>query len=78
MRDTPGEVEMNSLETYSCRPPQMDEQGQDVQLGPTNNSSVPIRDVALKTFRKWWMIESGDERGSMRSVLMAQNDNDDD
>ena len=30
----------------------MDEQRQDVQLGPTYNSSVPIQDVALKTYRK--------------------------
>ena len=39
-------------------------------------SSVPIRDVALKTCQKQWM--SG-EKGSGRSIVMVQhNDNDDD
>ena len=44
---------------------------QDVQLGPTYNSFVPIHDVALKTYRKRWTIERGGGRGSVRSVLMA-------
>ena len=35
MQDTAGEVEMNSYVTYSCGPLHMDEQRQDVQLGPT-------------------------------------------
>ena len=56
----------------------MDEQKQDVQLGPAYNSSVPIQDVALKTNRKWWTIERGGGRGSGRSVLMARHDDDDD
>ena len=60
----------------SCGLPHMDEQRQDVQLGPTYNSSVPMQDVALKTYRKWWMIERGGGRGSGRSVLMAQHDDD--
>ena len=34
----------------------MDEQRQDDQLEPTYNSSALIQDVALKTYRKWWMI----------------------
>ena len=50
MWDSAGEVEMNSQVTYSCGPPHMDEQRQDVQLGPTYNSTVPIQDVALKTY----------------------------
>ena len=52
----------------------MDEQRQDDQLGPTYNSSVLIRDVALKTYLVQWMIEMGGGRGSCRSVLMAQHD----
>ena len=42
----------------------MDEQRQDDQLEPTYSSSVPIRDVALTTYRKQWTIESrgGGER----------------
>ena len=45
---------------------------------PTYNSSVPIPDVALKTYRKRWTIEKGDGRGSGISVLMAQHDDDND
>ena len=33
------------------------------QLEPTYRSSVPIRNVALKTYRKQWTIERGGERG---------------
>ena len=54
----------------------MDDQKQDVQLGPTYDRSVPIQDVALKTYRKRWTIERGGGRGSGRSVLMAQQDDD--
>ena len=43
----------------------------DDQLEPTYNSSVPIRDVALKTSRKQWEIEKGGEKRSGISVLMA-------
>ena len=55
----------------------MDEQKQDDQLEPTYNSSVPIKDVALKTYRKRWTIEKSGGRGSGRSVLMVQYDGDD-
>ena len=44
----------------------------------TYNISVSIRAVALKTCRKQWTIEKGDEKGSGRSVLMAWDDDDDD
>ena len=46
----------------------MDEQRQDDQQEPTDISSVPIQDVALKTCRKQW---TGGGRGSGISVLMA-------
>ena len=46
----------------------MDEQSQEDQLEPTYSSSVPIRDVALKTYRKQWMIGRGGDRGSGVSV----------
>ena len=55
----------------------MDEQRQDDQLEPIYNSSVPIQDVAFKTFREQWTIETGGERGSGRSVLAVQHDDDD-
>ena len=56
----------------------MDEQRQDDQLEPIYNSSVAIQDIALKTSREQWMIETGGERGSGRSVLAVQHDDDDD
>ena len=58
---------------YSCGPLHMDEQKQDDQLEPTYKSSMPIWDVALKTYWKQWMIERGGERGSGISMLMAQH-----
>ena len=63
---------------YSCRPLHMDEQRQDDQLEPTYSSSVPIRDVVLRTCRKQWMIGRGGERGSGISLLIARHDDDDD
>ena len=55
----------------------MDEQRQDDQLEPMYNISVSIQDIALKTSREQWTIETGGERGSGRSVLAARNDDDD-
>ena len=54
----------------------MAEQRQDNQLEPTYSSSMPIRDVALKTCWKQLTIEKGGEKGSGISVLMAQHDDD--
>ena len=54
----------------------MDEQRQDNQLEPIYNSSVPIQDVALKTYQDRWTIEMGGKRKSGRSVLAAQHDDD--
>ena len=48
---------------YSGGPLHMDEQRQDDQLEPIDSSSVPIRDVTLKTCRKRWTIGRGGERG---------------
>ena len=55
----------------------MDVQRQDDELEPTYSSSVPIRDVALRTYRKQWMIGRGGERGSGISVLIVRHDDDD-
>ena len=55
----------------------MDEQRLDDQLEPICSSSVPIQDVAWKTSRERWTIETGSERGSGRSVLAVQHDNND-
>ena len=54
----------------------MDKQRQDDQLEPTYNSGMSIRNIVLKTYREQWMIETGGERGSGRSVLAAQHDDD--
>ena len=62
---------------HSCGPLHMDEQRENDQLESTYSSSVPIRDVALKTYWKQWTIEKGGEKGSGISVLMAQHDDDD-
>ena len=45
---------------------------------PIYNSSVPIQDVALKTYGERWTIEKGGGRGSGISVLAARHDDDDD
>ncbi len=63
---------------YSCRPLHMDEERQDDQLEPTYSSSVPIRDVALRTCRKQWTTGRSGERGSRISVPAARHDDDDD
>ena len=55
----------------------MDEQRQDDQLEPIYNRSVPIQDVALKTYWERWTIETGGERESGRSVLGVRHDDDD-
>ena len=78
MRDTAEAEGMNSWVTYICRPLHMDEQRQNDYLESTYNSSVPIRDVALKTCRKRWTIEKSVEKGSGISVLMVRRDDDDD
>ena len=55
-------------------PPHMAKQMQDDQLVHTYSSYVRIRDVALKTCQKRWMIGRKGERGSVISVLAARHD----
>ena len=57
--------------------PHMTEQKQDDQLEHTYSGYVRIRDVALKTCQKRWMIGRSSERGSGISVLAARHDDDD-
>ena len=54
----------------------MDEQSLDDYLEPIYSSSVPIRDVAWRTCWERWTIETGDERGSGRSLLAERHDDD--
>ena len=70
MQDTAGEVRTNTYAIYSCGPLHMDEQGEDVQLEPIYNSSLPMRYVAWER----WTIEKVGERGSGRSMLPAWHD----
>ena len=58
--------------------PHMAKQKQDDQLEHTYSSYVMIRDVALKTYQRRWMIGRSGERGSGISVLAARHDDDDD
>ena len=60
----------------SCEPLHMDGQRQYDTLEPAYSSSVPIRDVALKTCWKQWTIGRGHARGSKMSMLMARHDAD--
>ena len=55
----------------------MNKQRQYDQIVPIYQSSVLIQDIALKTSKKQWTTETGSERGSGRSVLVAQHDDDD-
>ena len=55
----------------------MDVQSQDDPLEPTNSSSVPIRNIALRTCRKQWTIGRGGERGSGISLLITRHNDDD-
>ena len=72
------EVRTNTYAIYSCGPLHMDEKRLYDQLESIYNRPLPVQDVARKTFRERWTIETGGERGSMRSVLAARHDDDDD
>ena len=76
MQDTAGEAGSSSYVMYSYGPPHMVGQKQDDQLKHTFSSYVRIRDVALKTYQRQWMIERSGERGSGISVLAAWHDDD--
>ena len=78
MQDTAGEVVTNSSPVYACGPVHMDEQRQDDQPEIIYNNSVLIQDIALKTSLGRWTTETDGERGSERSVLAAQHDEDED
>ena len=77
-QDTAGEARTNSSVMYSYGPPHMAKQKQDDHLEHTYSSYVSIRDVAVKTCQKRWMIGRSGERGSGISVLAARHDDDDD
>ena len=47
------------------------------KAGRTDRTYIK-QDVALKTYREQWTIETGGERGSGRSVQVAWHDDDDD
>ena len=76
MRDTARETRTDSLAIYSSVPLHINEQRLDDQLAYIYYSSVPIRDIACKTSREQWTIETGGKRGSERSVLAERLDDD--
>ena len=78
MQDTAGEARTNSSVMYSYGPSHMAKQKQDDQLEHTYSNYVRIRDVALKTCQKRWIIGRCGERGSGISMLTARHDDDDD
>ena len=72
--DTAGEVRINSSATYSSASLHTDEQLLGDQLELMYSSSVRRQDVALKTSRKRWTIETSGEGESGKSVLVARHD----
>ena len=52
----------------------MNEKRRDDQLELIYNSSGPIEDVALNTYRERWTIEKSGRSGSGRSALVARHD----
>ena len=77
MQDTAGEAGTSSWVMYSYGPLHMAKQKQDDQLEHTYSSYVRIRDIALKTCQRRWMIGRSGERGSGISVLAARHDDND-
>ena len=75
-QDTAGEARTNASVMYSYGPTNMAKQKQDDQLEHTYSSYVRIRDVALKTCLKRWLIGRSGERGSGISVLAARRHDD--
>ena len=70
------EKSWRTYKRYKLTPSHGRAKSRTTQLEPIYNSSVPIQDVALKTFRERWTIERGVERGSGRSVLADRHDDD--
>ena len=62
---------------YFYGPLHMAGQRRDDQFEHTFSSYVRIRDVALKTCRRWWTIGRSGERGSGISEPAARHDDDD-
>ena len=61
---------------YYCGPLLPDEQWLGDQIEPIFNSFVPIQDVAWKTCREQWTIETSGKKKSGKSVLAAWHNND--
>ena len=61
-QDTAGEARTSSSLMYSYGLPNIAKQKQDDQLEHIYSSYVRIRDVALKTCQRWWMIGRSGER----------------
>ena len=75
-QDTAEDARTCSEVMYSYGTPYMADQKLDDQLEHTYSSYVMIRDVALKTFQRRWMIGRNGERGSGLSMLAIRHDDD--
>ena len=62
---------------YSCEPLLIDKQRQEDLLESIYDSFMLIQDITWKTSWEQGTIETGGEKGSGRSMLAAQHDNDD-
>ena len=78
MQDPAGEAGTRSEVMYSYGPPHMAKQKQDDQLEHTYSSYVRIRDVALNTCQRRWMIWRSGERRPGIFLLAVRHDDDDD
>ena len=77
MRDTAGEVRMNSKEMYFYGPLHMDEQRLHDQIEPMYNSSTDTW-CSLEDLLQRWMIKMTGERGSGKSLFTTWHDKNDD
>ena len=66
------------VEKYSCGPLSYGRVKAGRSARTYINSSVPIQDVALMTYRNGWTIEKGGGRGSVKSMLMVWHNDDED
>ena len=78
MRDTVGEVRMNSYLTFSKGPLHTEEQVLDDQLEFIYYSSIQTQNVVCKTYREQWTIKTNGKRELEKSVQEARHDEDDD
>ena len=73
MQDIAREVRTNLKAMYSCEPLHTDEQGLVNQFDPINNCFVLIQDIAWKTCRERWTIETSGLRRPGKSAPVGRH-----